>query len=88
MSGVPTQWLERWRYGGVIYSEYRCAWVHEFDEGRVTDHSFSLDHSHEPVYESLNGARILVLPGPFLLDTYKHAIDSFEQWCQQYHISP
>jgi len=73
--------------GLLIYSAHRCAWVHEFDEGEVTDRSFSLNRA-EPLYESHNGARVLVLPGPFLLDTYERAIGSFEHWCRQQGIWP
>lgn len=87
LASVPQDWFDRYRYGGVVYSAHRCAWVHEFDEGDLTDRSLSPDR-WEPVYEQRKGTRILVLPGTFMLATYERAIDSFDVFCTRRGVWP
>lgn len=85
-ASVPRSWAEMHRYGGMLYVGHRCSWIHESDEGLVTDRSIS--DSDEPHYASQNGRRVLVFPGAFLLRTYACAIRSFEDYCRTHSIVP
>lgn len=84
-AGVPTDWASMFRYGGVLYKEHRCAWVHDLNEGDLSDRPMS--SLTEPHYEARNGKRVLVFEGSFLLGVYGHAINSFEAWCLRQGVS-
>lgn len=85
-ANVPREWVKMHQYGGMLYVGHRCSWIHDSDEGLVTDRSFS--DCDEPHYVSRNGRRVLVFPGAFLLRTYANAIRSFEDYCCVHSIVP
>lgn len=92
--GAP--WVRNSRYGEVIYTEYRNMWLHEYrSSDRLSDYE---DDRVEPVYQNLqrgassparpSGIQRLRFPTRFLLDTYRSAIDSFEQECCAAGVAP
>lgn len=84
---VPQDWISCHRYGGMLYTGYRCSWVHESSEGLITDRALSRLWD-EPHYESMENRRVLVFPGSFLLRTLERAIASFETFCRQNSLVP
>lgn len=92
-SSVPARTLEKARYGEVLYSDFRCDLVHEYQlNSDVAADSFDPGRS-EPWYLNLHAPtghgptlalkRLLVFPPKFLESTTRAAIDSFESACAQ-----
>jgi hypothetical protein len=80
---LPPDWFQRWRYGGVIYKEHRCGWIHDAQAGDAPDTSFSsYSDTDTPHYAAFNNKRILVLTSSFLMKMLEHAIASFEETCR------
>lgn len=75
--------LNRWSYGGILYKDFRCAWVHNFapDNGhiRVTEPD-NFDRV-EPYYRYISNRDryLLMVPFAFLVDTLSRVIASFER---------
>jgi hypothetical protein len=88
-TGVPLEFLEKCRYGEILYRLYRCAWIHDLtpDDRLDTDSSLPLTVLAEsqgscppqPYYAARNHVRGLVIPQPFILSTLEKALNSFEQ---------
>jgi hypothetical protein len=88
-AGVPVEFLEKSRYGEILYRLYRCAWIHDMtpDDRLNTDSSHLLSLLAEsqgsgppqPYYAARNHVRRLVIPQPFILSTLEKALNSFEQ---------
>lgn len=88
---VPVKLMARFQYGQVLYREYRCTWIHEFDTPEeLAPHGWD---DGPPRYQNLNilegdaGAgsfrlkHRLVFSLRFLLDAYAEAVDSFKARC-------
>lgn len=88
-TGIPVEFLEKSRYGEILYRLYRCAWIHDLtpDDHLNTDSSHPLTLLAEsqgsgppqPYYAARNHVRGLVIPQPFILSTLEEAINRFEQ---------
>ena len=85
-SGIDTDWIRLSRYGEILYSEFRCSWVHEFD-GPMTEAIFQVADD-EPRYQtwakipsSDKSSHELVFPLAFLVRTYAAVLDSFSAKC-------
>ncbi|MCZ7682411.1 MAG: hypothetical protein M5U28_27930 [Sandaracinaceae bacterium] len=90
-AGVPEGWIRRSTYGEVLYTGFRCAWVHELAGGEVGSRPFlrsGSDGLDEPHYSNRTDGpfhvnRYLVFPRPFLLATLDEVIDNFELACMR-----
>src|SRR2546429_9640782 len=91
---VDAEWLRKSLYGEILYTHYRCYWVHELFGSRKLS---TLDHGHDPIairvyknepyYENVVGDtraddhKELNFSTTFLLKTYRSAIASLERAC-------
>jgi hypothetical protein len=88
-AGVPEKFLANCRYGAILCRSYRCAWVHELNsDSRFQTHEIIpwdlLGHaqgqnSPEPHYMAKNNVRRIVIPEPFIIETFEQVLDSFER---------
>lgn len=95
-SGIPPEVVDRYLYGRLLYKEYRCAWVHDFEAS--DELSSPGGGAAVPRYQALtvfageleNGQHRLrlVFPLSFLLSTYREAIASFEARCVRENTDP
>jgi hypothetical protein len=84
------------RYGDMLYKEYRCSWVHEFQGSPKVRPDYDSQRP-EPRYENVTTIREdpsgaapttrthairLVFSSKFLLDVYHHALERFRQECE------
>jgi len=71
------RWLRKSRYGEILYSHYRCGWLHALnpDSAILTESA----HGDEPHYCSHNSQRAFVIPTKFVVRTLKEAICSFQE---------
>ena len=75
--------LVRWSYGGILYKDFRCAWVHKF--GPESDQIRTIERDHfdrdAPYYRYVTNRDtfLLIMPVSFLSLTLERAIRSFEQ---------
>jgi hypothetical protein len=91
------EWIRRSGYGRVLYSDYRCGWLHEFQAPALaSDYDAS---TKEPRYQNLStfeGTPVPRLiqhrrpyfPKDFLLETYRRAVGSFERECKDRGTCP
>jgi len=56
-AAIPTEWIKSSRYGGVIYSEHRCAWVHEFTSDMADRSPAAASSMGEPTSAGTAGER-------------------------------
>ena len=86
--------LLRWSYGGILYVDFRCAWMHKlFPENEdivyADTNNFDLDEPYYRYqYSSGTGKFLLVMPVPFLSATLNRAIESFEREAETRNILP
>jgi hypothetical protein len=87
-------WVRRSRYGEILYKEFRCSWVHEFDGPGTTQPLFQVA-ADEPRYDNWSvrserggTRRQLVFPLPFLLRTYADVLSSFAARCARDSKTP
>jgi hypothetical protein len=75
--------LTRWSYGGILYKDFRCAWVHKFASDNEEIYVAQEDHLGrvEPYYRYVanRGYFLLFMPIAFLSGTLERAIRSFEE---------
>lgn len=87
-ASVPADELLRWSYPGILYVDFRCAWVHEFVPTNSKLHLSEADFlgRREPYYRYLSppGVFFLMMPVPFLLDRLLPSIRSrLTRWLDQ-----
>ena len=74
-------------YGGLIYTRFRCAWVHEFlpDQNGVVMHGLFHADDDPPYYHYIQNTKrwMLVITPGFLFQTFEAAIDSFQTYADQ-----
>ena len=89
---IPRDDLVRWSYPGILYVDFRCAWVHEFvpknERIRVSEADFF--GRGEPYYRYIGnvGEFLLMMPVPFLLSTLENALRSFEHETRDRGVLP
>ena len=71
--------LYRWSYPGILYVDFRCAWVHNFVAENQDINLNDFVGRGEPHYRlvSNTGRFLLIIPLPFLLVTLERSIESF-----------
>jgi hypothetical protein len=79
------EWLQRSRYGELLYREYRCGWLHEFQSPTLAP---DYGEAIEPQYQNYSRHRRPYFPKVFLLETYQRVVASFERECQEAGTSP
>jgi hypothetical protein len=84
--------LLRWSYPGILYVDFRCAWVHKFvpeNEKIIVSQADYFGRS-EPYYRYVGnaGTFLLMMPVAFLLATLEHAVQPFEQDASRRGILP
>ena len=52
-NAAEEKWLTRSRYGELLYQEYRCMWIHEFQPSRKLGNAFDPAEESEPDYQNL-----------------------------------
>lgn len=100
--GIGRTWLQKSRFGEVLYSEYRCNWVHEFQPSKdLAPQNWDL-RDLKPRYQNVlvpqrdnsgesssgNWRHRVYFPTAFLLETYSRVISSFESDCLRDNIDP
>lgn len=80
---LPRGDLLRWSYPGILYVDFRCAWVHEFvpTNERIIVSEADYFGRGEPYYRYVanTGVFLLMMPVPFLMATLEHAVESFQE---------
>jgi hypothetical protein len=84
--------LLRWSYPGIVYVDFRCAWVHTFlqeNEDIILTESDTLLRD-EPYYRFVSNTKEfkLVMPVAFLEATFGRAIESYEREATARDILP
>jgi hypothetical protein len=89
MAVVASRWVEKSRYAEILYSAYRCGWVHEFNPKPSTSPAYN-DERGRPRYQNyLEGVRQrLVLPVDYLIDVFENCITGFETECSTAGTAP
>lgn len=88
-SGMTEEWIRQSTYGEMLYTQFRCAWVHELAAGEIESRPFlwpGCEGIDEPHYaNSIRGPfhvnRYLVFPKQLLLTTLSVGIERFERSC-------
>lgn len=88
--GAETAWLQRSRYGELLYREYRCMWVHQFQWSLKLADPYDPDEP-EPRYqnkyvldskrEAMCHVQLPMFSRAFILNTYEAVVTSFENEC-------
>lgn len=92
-------WFGRFRYGSILYYEYRNAWVHVGEGPGTMTPMWESQKGDRPWYanyatggKSLGDdpftKRVLMFPPTVILDTFVRAIDSFEVLCTRDGVDP
>jgi len=92
VAGVDHKLILRWSYPGILYVDFRCAWVHRFfpDNDQVKPEESNNFEREEPYYRYIGNMDEfrLYLPVPFVARTVEMAIDSFEKEADARNILP
>jgi hypothetical protein len=73
--------------GDFVYSEYRCAWIHEGRSGSKT-HSFDLGERPHYLSSRFGGVPMLNFPPPFMVKVLSNCIDGFEREAEAAGVDP
>ena len=82
--------LNRWSYPGILYVDFRCAFVHRFmgeNEDIILNDSMGRGEPHYRFVSNQNRF-LLVFPLPFLAATLENTIESFEEEATSRNILP
>ena len=78
-------------YGGILYKELRCAWLHKFLPESEQIVTLEDDHrSSEPYYRYVVNTEqfLLMIPVSFLVATVERVLRSFERETEECNILP
>lgn len=87
--GADAGWLQRSRYGELLYKEYRCMWVHQFQPSPKLADGYDPDEP-EPRYQNklvprsdntIQRVQLLMFSRAFLLKTYETVVEAFANEC-------
>ena len=95
---IDEAWARRSLYGEILYTRYRCQWIHEFEGSPELEHDSPVPQLVEPHYMPTSGPADRkgkrrewlrpVFTAEFLLRTYEAAIESFEKACRRHGCHP
>lgn len=96
---VPAGFIEEFLHGRVLYREYRCGWLHEFDRSEeLAPHGWDggppryqnilLPSADVSTPEQIRRKHRLVFSLPFLLKVYREAITTFKDRCLRESADP
>ena len=92
LTGTVSDWklLNRWSYPGILYVDFRCAWVHGLIGGNPNITLSDYIGLGEPHYRFVRNKNrfLLVFPLPFLITTLENTIESFEHETLSRNILP
>ena len=90
VKGVNATWVQRSRYGELLFREYRCMWLHQFQPSERLASNYAPDES-EPRYQNLlvpddvgtdfERRQLPMFPRAFMLTTYQTVVAQFESEC-------
>lgn len=83
------RWVEKSRYAEILYSDLRCAWLHESNPSPSTSRAYE-DEQGPPRYQNwLTGVpKRIVFPVAYLIRIFDAAVHSFETECVESGRSP
>lgn len=97
LHGADAAWLQRSRYGELLYTEYRCMWLHQYQASEKLASNYSPDEP-EPRYQNLSvpadagteieRRQLLMFSRVFMLNTYALVVAKFKQECLGSNVAP
>lgn len=87
---VERRLLNRWSYPGILYVDFRCAWVHNFVGENQDINLNDFLGLGEPHYRFIGNLDkfLLIMPLPFLSATLERAIESFSKQASSRGVLP